>query len=312
MGNRIQNIQSLVSENIKKINNHVCFFQGLYLNNNNITRLSSAVINFLKNATKLRNLTLEANPWLCDCDTRDFRHFIKAKHVSNLELLKIKCNGCNTLIFDMTPEKLCPSENTWIIVSCSMIAIAGIIIGTLAAVYYRYQQAIKIWLFAHHYCLSCVTEDELDRDKRFDAFVSYSHKDEDFVENNILPRLEAGPRPYELCIHTRDWIPGEWITVQIASSIEKSRRTIIILSQNYIESNWGITEFRTAHQQTLNEGRARVIIVIYGEIGPIENLDPELKCYLAMNTYIKWGDPWFWEKLEYALSHPATFIRGTE
>ena len=292
--------------------NHDSFFQVLYLNNNNIARMSSDVINFLQNATTLRDLTLEANPWLCDCDACDFRHFIQAKKVSNLKLFKVKCNGYNTSIFAMTPEELCPKETTWIIASCLTIAFAGIIIGTLVAAYYSYQNEIKIWLYAHYCCRWFVTEDELDRHKRFDAFVSYSHKDDDFVENNILVKLEEGPRPYEICIHSRDWLAGESIPEQIARSVEESRRTIIILTKNYLESIWGRMEFRAAHHRALEEGRARVIIVIYGDIGPTENLDSEIQCYLRTNTYVKWGDPWFWEKIKYALSHPLEFTNRVQ
>ena len=294
----------------KQFINHDSFFQVLKLNNNKIIKMSSDAINFLKNATTLQNLTLEANPWLCDCDAVDFRNFIKMKSDSNPELLNVKCNGYDSLISEMTPEELCPTDTTWIVAVSLTITFAGMIIGILAAIYYRYQQEIKVWLYAHQCCLWCVTEDELDRDKIYDAFVCYSHKDDDFVENNILQKLEEGPKPYKLCIHTRDWLAGEWIPNQIARSIEQSRRTIIILSPNFIESIWGRMEFRTAHRQTLKEGRARVIIVVYGEIGPTDSLDPELKAYLNMNTYIKWGDRWFWEKLKYALSHPSQFTNG--
>lgn len=45
---------------------------------------------------------------------------------------------------------------------------------------------------------------------------------------------------------------------------------------------------------------------MYGELDPSAvDLYPELKKYLEMNTYIKWGDPWFWIKLRYALPHKS-------
>ncbi|XP_012235817.2 protein toll isoform X1 [Linepithema humile] len=275
----------------------------LELHNNNILRIPPKVLDFLKNSTHLNTLTLHENPWICDCDAKDFLNFIQTKFQMISEVDKVMCDGNNMIISEMTVTDFCPFDTAAIISISVAIALLGLIIGTFGLLYYKYQEQIKIWLFAHQWCLWFVTEEELDKDKQYDAFVSFSHKDDDFIMDELVPKLESGPTPFKLCLHYRDWLAGEWIPDNIARSVENSRRTIVVLSPNFLDSVWGRMEFRAAHCQALSDGRARVILILYGDIGPTNDLDPELKAYLSMNTYVEWGDPWFWDKLRYALPH---------
>ena len=85
--------------------------------------------------------------------------------------------------------------------------------------------------------------------------------------NSILvPELENGDPQYRICLHYRDWVAGGLIQSQIMDSVQNSRRTIVILSTNFIESVWGQMEFRAAHQQALQDNTNRVIVIVYGEV----------------------------------------------
>lgn len=276
----------------------------LSLENNHLSTLDSSVLKHFENSINLINLTLHNNIWNCDCDARDFFKFIQTKGSRFPELKKVTCREIDLPMYEMTWDTICFNTTmSWIMIGCIGISLFGVVIAILTAMYYRYEQKIKIWLYAKKWFLQWVTENELDKNKIYDAFVSYSHEDDEFVVKELVGKLEGGPRPFKLCLHYRDWPAGEWITNQVARSVENSRRTIVVLSKNFLKSEWGKMEFRIAHCQALKERRARVIVIIYGDIPPSSDLDKELQAYLQMNTYVKWGDPWFWEKLRYALPH---------
>lgn len=207
------------------------------------------------------------------------------------------------MLMNLNSNDLCKAYTKEILVVIIILAIITTMSALACALYFKYKHEIKVWLFSHSLFLWWVTEDEVDKNKIYDAFISYSHQDEDFVANKLVPILEEDPFPYKLCLHQRDWVPGELIVKQIVKSVEQSKRTIIILSPHFLESVWGKMEFRTAHTSAMKEGRARVIVIIYGDIDLNENIDVELKAYLKTNTYVKWDDPWFWDKLRYALPH---------
>lgn len=281
----------------------------LKLDGNNISNLDFQSSEFLTNARQLQLISLQNNPWRCDCQLKDFLGFTQIHFDKVDKLANVTCVGGKP-ISELTVNDICPFSSTAVVISSISIAIFGLIIGLFIALYYRFNQEIKVWLYAHQICLWFVTEEELDRDKLYDAFVSFSHQDQDFVIKHIVPGLENGPRNFKLCLHYRDWVVGDYIPTQITRSVENSRRTIVILSPSFLDSVWGKMEFRTAHKQALDEGRARVIVILYGDIGPTDKLDPELKAYISMNTYIKWGDPWFWDRLRFALPHPPKPVKG--
>ncbi|XP_036327382.1 protein toll-like [Rhagoletis pomonella] len=256
-----------------------------------------------KNST-LKQLYLAENPWKCDCSGERMLRAVQAFHQRIPDVAQLFCDdrGKQRLL-DVDVAGICASNNPYIILE-SVFAVACFVILTSITLYYKYQLQVKVWLYSQKMCIYFINERELDKEKTFDAFISYAHQEEYFVNQTLLPKLEKGNPKYRICTHERNWVGGAYITEQIVESVAQSRRTIIVLSQHFIESDWGRMEFRTAHQCSLNEGRLRIIIIKYGEITNTELLDRELKAYLDMNTYLVWEDhPWFWSKLRYAMPH---------
>ncbi|XP_067679401.1 uncharacterized protein [Haliotis asinina] len=129
---------------------------------------------------------------------------------------------------------------------------------------------------------------EDDDGKEFDAFVSYksTKEDEDFVVHKLYPKLEK-ELDFKLCMHFRDFLPGETIANNIMKAVESSRRTIIILSPAYVESEWCMLEYQKAQHEMLRM-RHRIIPVVFGDMSQMKNMDKNLKQILNTVTYIDW------------------------
>lgn len=177
-----------------------------------------------------------------------------------------------------------------------------IVIATTLTVFI-FRQEMRVWFHSRFGIRLFYRKNDTerdDRDKLFDAFVSYSSKDEAFVAEELAPILEHGDPPYKLCLHYRDFPVGAFIADTIVQAVESSRRTIMVLSENFIKSEWCRFEFKSAHHQVLRDRRRRLILVLLGEV-PQKDLDPDIRLYLKTNTYLQWGDKLFWEKLRFAL-----------
>lgn len=140
--------------------------------------------------------------------------------------------------------------------------------------------------------------------KLYDAFISFrsSKNDEFWVLNTLFPKLE-NEMGFKICVHFRDFLVGETISNNIIDAIEKSRRTILVVSPDYVSGEWTRMEYQVAQQEMLNL-RHKIIPIMYRDIDCINDVDKNLKLILNSITYIKWPDgkkhkeiEKFWEQL---------------
>ena len=77
---------------------------------------------------------------------------------------------------------------------------------------------------------------------RYDAFVSYNDKDDDFAKEILRSKTLKGLN-LKFCVATGDFVPGKTVTANIQKAIQNSRRCIIIISKRFANSKWYVSEF---------------------------------------------------------------------
>jgi len=70
----------------------------------------------------------------------------------------------------------------------------------------------------------------------YDVFISYSHRNQQWVHNWLLPRLESAG--LSVCIDTRDFEIGVPSIVNMERAAQHSRHTLLVLTPSWVKSEW--------------------------------------------------------------------------
>ncbi|VDM65269.1 unnamed protein product [Strongylus vulgaris] len=146
----------------------------------------------------------------------------------------------------------------------------------------------------------------------FDAFVSYSKKDEKMVLEQLCRPLED--EEYVLCLLHRDG-PAyhsrlHAISDELISQMEASQCLVIVLTKNFLESEWKTLQVKTSHQ-LFAKNRGKRVIAVLGEGVDQNLLDEELGQILRKNTCIRQRDHLFWQLLRSALPTRLSSLPGS-
>ncbi|XP_027760852.1 interleukin-18 receptor 1 isoform X1 [Empidonax traillii] len=186
----------------------------------------------------------------------------------------------------------------------------------VAAVFVCVMFRVDLVLFYRNICRR---DDTAGDGKEFDAFVSYlkdcasSTEEEREFALKILPMILEENFGYKLCIFERDVFPGGAAVDDIHSFIDKSRRLIIILSQNY-GSDRAIYELESGLHKALVERKIKIILIEYMPISDYSFL-PESLSLLPSKRVVKWKkdkslpvNSRFWKNLRYLMPAKPTKI----
>ncbi|XP_053604749.1 toll-like receptor 7 [Plodia interpunctella] len=270
----------------------------------------------LDNNKKLQTLFIGSNNWSCDCkylqgfltyvsqnvekviDT-NYLWCINDKLSSVKKSLNLNVTVCSEISDTSIVSAFFVSNNLPLLAS---VLTGFMLILLILALVFTFRYACRMWLYSN--CgikLSPLAGAFKDADKLYDAYICYSPKDEEFVIESLARELENGYPSYHLCLHYRDVPQFEATYAQfpdlVVEATEASRRIIVVLTKNFISTEWSQIEFRQALQKALRKNPHKLIIVAVGLVPR----DPELKSYFKTGLEITWKEKRFWERLRYAM-----------
>ncbi|XP_035693401.1 toll-like receptor 13 [Branchiostoma floridae] len=293
--------------------------QYLDLSYNGIVTLTSSVFSPLKSLIALQ---FYSNSLSCTCAIEWFHDWVASSMNATtgvqgayFEAYKnYTCASPKTLrnkpLIDINFEKLgCRSKlSVYMAIGSSCTILILMVTITLLAYRYRWYGRYAMFLLRAKFNKYELIKEEEENPKTYDAFLAHNSNDSAWVIHQLLPQLERGDPPeFRLCLGDRDFQPGAPIVDNIAESIYESRKTICVITRDFLESDWCRFEMQMATYRLFEE-HVDCLIVVFLEQIPAQRLAKyhSLRRVMCRNTYLEWPEEpeardLFWERLRVAL-----------
>ncbi|KAM5271713.1 toll-like receptor 1 [Ctenodactylus gundi] len=264
----------------------------LIIDHNSISHPSA---DFFQSCLKIRSVKAGHNPFQCTCELRGFIQNIG--HMPGEVVWdwpdSYRCDypesykGTPLKDFHMSPL-ICNPTLLIVTIGATVLVLAATV--TFLCRYLDlpwYLRMVCQWTQTRRRARNIPIE-ELQRNLQFHAFVSYSGHDSFWVKNELLPNLEK--ENLQICLHERNFVPGKSIVENIINCIEKSYKSIFVLSPNFIQSEWCHYELYFAHHNLFHEAFGNLILILLEPIPQysIPSSYHKLKTLMAQRTYLEW------------------------
>ncbi|XP_041349889.1 toll-like receptor 13 isoform X2 [Gigantopelta aegis] len=242
--------------------------------------------------TAIKAINLGNNDFLCTCALLWFRTWmnevIKNKTIKFVNYpRKYYCKNPKHLRLDKfnPTADSCKTLNPYIIpfVSSGSIVLV-VLIATI--VIYRNRWTIRYCMYTKRKRSQYPPLLGGEHQLKYDAFVSFDSKDSDWMMEEVGNFLE-GELELKLCIHERDFKVGGMIFDNIVECMDQSKKIILILSNNFVRSNWCKCELKLATKDKFETHKD--VIVVIREMVDRKHMFKSLKALIDNTTYIEWS-----------------------
>ncbi|XP_059947531.1 toll-like receptor 10 [Mesoplodon densirostris] len=271
-------------------------FRRLSVLNIEMNLILSPSLDFFQSCQEVKTLNVGRNPFRCTCELRDFIQLEKYSEGmmvgwSDSYICEYPLNLKGTQLKDVhLPEVSC---NTALLIVT--IVVIMLVLGTAVAfccLHFDlpwYLRMLGQWTQTWHRVRK-TTQEQLKRNIQFHVFISYSEHDSAWVKYELIPNIEKEDSSVLICLHEGNSDPGKSITEDTINCIEKSYKSIFVLSPNFVQTEWCHYELYFAHHNLFHESSDYIILILLEPIPLycIPTRYPKLKTLMEKKAYLEW------------------------
>ncbi|CAI9715649.1 toll-like receptor 4 [Octopus vulgaris] len=260
---RILNLRNNLLESFDVKISHMLNLSYLDLSKNVLQELSENTFNAIEKISEHHKFTvnIQSNNLKCGCAQIRFLTWLhKVRNSGRLKIMYSKCTHPNGTVWELTDSRL-PLIITYLNHSCSsfigiIIAVTCLIVllgcFSVGALVYHFRWKLRYlyYMIRERYAYQRIQT----REYLYDAFVSYAEEDRGCVVEYLIPELEEKDT-FKLNIHHRDFPAGKQIAENILFAIQSSRKCLILLSRNFLASEWCMFEYNMAKMECVHAER---------------------------------------------------------
>ncbi|XP_030051834.1 toll-like receptor 5 [Microcaecilia unicolor] len=182
---------------------------------------------------------------------------------------------------------------------------------TLVVIYTRFRGFCFI---LYKRVISIIIDDQkLDVDAsacKYDAYVCYSGTDFEWVQNALLKKLDSqycSKNRFNLCFEERDFIPGEDHINNVCDAIRNSKKTVCIVTKQFLKDGWCIEAFNFAQSRYFTELKNVLIMVVVGPLSQYQLMRySPIRTFVQRRQYLRWPEDlqdvnWFLNRLSHKI-----------
>lgn len=243
------------------------------------------------NSKQLKRITMGRNPWSCDCKfLQGMTQFLSDNVPIIQDIRDIYCvderSMRRALDYNLTSvcsEYYLSSFNAGHFVSFReympifITLLTTICLLVFLVILLIFREPLKMCMFSHYGFFRTPCD---DLEKLYDAVIFHSAKDSEFVIKHVANEFENGGRPpnLRLCLQYRD-LNEDAKYVQLLEASYASRKIVIVLTRNFLQSEWTRFDLRNALHEALRGKTFKLIVIEDSDV--VDETDDELFHYLT-------------------------------